>query len=697
MRPFFHGVRMASDLYYSPFIPAFSSSGAPSAGAKLRFRYAGTTTPAPVYSDAALTVPLTNPVVANAAGRFPPIYMNDAITYRIDYLSPTNAQLDSVDPYVPGVTSAVLTVASGSYVSTRTALAAISAPVDGQIATLTEAGREGMFRFSTANLSAQVTLDTRQGLYVAPAAATSGASGAWVRVVPDNIYQASWFGTSSVTTDNQVAYNAAGEVLPDGAILVIPPYTQTASAPIVFKPGKAIHLRGADPDLSHIAANAATLTNFTVIGQNSNTLVHLCGSGSSAKDFTLSGPINNVGSGEPAALTLGKYLYLGAGSTPVYGTCEDMEADNIRVLAGSAGIRVVAYFRAKPGAVGTYPADVGSHTWDDYDAIVRPVVRNCKITADRVGLEYYCVQDARCENNFVTITNNAGASVFTAPIRVLGCQGFISTGGDFGYMVETDISGGIRWGLFIAEAGINDDLWTPANEKVRFFNVTVRNANRSVHLGSSGWNDGGTYDTGTHSWTGGTWIYGDILIDGLKIYNPLTGTNKVYHIEWEDGPDAIRLDKAIVRNATIYGGSTLCRIDMPIKHLVLEDIHWIANEYVGDSSVNMFRIYSFRRHPSTVGGHGLHEIRNVRMISKQNATGEFNFGGYEANSKIIMHNCWSPSDGTGGAQIRKVGTTVAGGKIITDCVTEQDLDTASPITSGLNYRYPAGAWARATA
>lgn len=205
MRPFFHGVRMASDLYYSPFIPAFSSSGAPSAGAKLRFRYTGTTTAAPIYSDAALTVPLTNPVVANAAGRFPPIYMNDAITYRIDYLSPTNAQLDSVDPYVPGVTSAVLTVASGAYVSTRVALAAISAPVNGQIATLTEAGREGVFRFSTANLSAQVTLDTGQGIYVAPAAATSGASGAWVRVVgPGEPWQASWFGLPTGGDDTTI-------------------------------------------------------------------------------------------------------------------------------------------------------------------------------------------------------------------------------------------------------------------------------------------------------------------------------------------------------------------------------------------------------------------------------------------------------------------------------------------------------------
>lgn len=93
---------MAAKVYYSPFIPAFSSNGAPVPGAQLRFRLTGTTTPTPIYTTSALNVEHPNPVVANAAGRFPAIFLNDAVTYRVDILDADGTQLDSIDPYVPG-------------------------------------------------------------------------------------------------------------------------------------------------------------------------------------------------------------------------------------------------------------------------------------------------------------------------------------------------------------------------------------------------------------------------------------------------------------------------------------------------------------------------------------------------------------------------------------------------------------------
>lgn len=70
----------------------------------------------------------------------------------------------------------------GDTVADRTALAAITTPATGDSAYLAESGREGEFRFDGSNLSAMVTLDTLQGVYVAPAGAPTGASGAWVRV-----------------------------------------------------------------------------------------------------------------------------------------------------------------------------------------------------------------------------------------------------------------------------------------------------------------------------------------------------------------------------------------------------------------------------------------------------------------------------------------------------------------------------------
>ena len=102
-----------------------------------------------------------------------------------------------------------VTIADGASVSTRALLAAISSPVAGQSASLTEAGREGTFVFSTANLSAQVTADPLQGIYVPPSSDTTGASGAWVRKF-SGAYRLEWFGgnADSGTTDNKVAWDA---------------------------------------------------------------------------------------------------------------------------------------------------------------------------------------------------------------------------------------------------------------------------------------------------------------------------------------------------------------------------------------------------------------------------------------------------------------------------------------------------------
>lgn len=58
-----------------PFVAAFDGNGRPMAGAKLYFYEAGTTTPRNTYSDAALTVANTNPVIADAAGQWPAVWL----------------------------------------------------------------------------------------------------------------------------------------------------------------------------------------------------------------------------------------------------------------------------------------------------------------------------------------------------------------------------------------------------------------------------------------------------------------------------------------------------------------------------------------------------------------------------------------------------------------------------------------------
>lgn len=94
--------------------------------------------------------------------------------------------------------------------ATRAALALLDTAFP---AFLTEQGREGVFFFRAGDQSARVTADTRQGLYVAPAATPSGAAGAWVRKF-DGSVSVRWFGaTGDGVTDDSAAFVGALAIL----------------------------------------------------------------------------------------------------------------------------------------------------------------------------------------------------------------------------------------------------------------------------------------------------------------------------------------------------------------------------------------------------------------------------------------------------------------------------------------------------
>lgn len=92
---------------------------------------------------------------------------------------------------------------------TRAAIKALAA-VDGETAYLLEAGREGLFVFDTGDHSAMVTIDTQEGIYIAPASNASGASGAWLRqlAVPGE-WSVDWFG---VPADPASGDGSSGQV-----------------------------------------------------------------------------------------------------------------------------------------------------------------------------------------------------------------------------------------------------------------------------------------------------------------------------------------------------------------------------------------------------------------------------------------------------------------------------------------------------
>lgn len=89
-------------IIYLPINSAFGQNMRPSDGAKLYFYEAGSAmgTPVTVYADSAETTPLSNPVVANASGRFPVIYCS--VDLQIVLKDKNDVQIweeDNVSPY----------------------------------------------------------------------------------------------------------------------------------------------------------------------------------------------------------------------------------------------------------------------------------------------------------------------------------------------------------------------------------------------------------------------------------------------------------------------------------------------------------------------------------------------------------------------------------------------------------------------
>ena len=91
---------MAGSRYVVPFAFAPSNTGVPIPGAWLYFYLTGSSTPAPTYSDAGLSVPNTNPVVADSTGTFPAIFLDDSLIYKVQLYYPNPSGLPP--PASPG-------------------------------------------------------------------------------------------------------------------------------------------------------------------------------------------------------------------------------------------------------------------------------------------------------------------------------------------------------------------------------------------------------------------------------------------------------------------------------------------------------------------------------------------------------------------------------------------------------------------
>lgn len=107
-------------MFFAPRFQILDVAGRPVVGAQLLFFAAGTTTPITVYSDAALTVPLPQPVVDISSGIFPAIY-TPAGLYKARLLDSNDVLIweqDNIDPAVSTSLGAVPIAQGGTGATT---------------------------------------------------------------------------------------------------------------------------------------------------------------------------------------------------------------------------------------------------------------------------------------------------------------------------------------------------------------------------------------------------------------------------------------------------------------------------------------------------------------------------------------------------------------------------------------------------
>lgn len=90
------------------------------------------------------------------------------------------------------------------YVATLADLRGLSGASGGELVVVSAKSNGGLFAWDESDISAQVSQDPAQGLYVAPTTSASGANGAWVRIY-SGAYDAGWTGANLDNLPSQVA------------------------------------------------------------------------------------------------------------------------------------------------------------------------------------------------------------------------------------------------------------------------------------------------------------------------------------------------------------------------------------------------------------------------------------------------------------------------------------------------------------
>lgn len=135
---------------------------------------------------------------------------------------------------------------------------------------LSEQNVEGIFTYDSSDLSAEVTSDPNEALYVAPVTDPTGASGAWVRRYEGPI-NVKWFGAQGNGTGNdtaaiQAACDIGGQVyIPTGVYILTAPINLTVAGTRVEGAGKvAIYQNTLNAKIFNVTANECSISHVTL-------------------------------------------------------------------------------------------------------------------------------------------------------------------------------------------------------------------------------------------------------------------------------------------------------------------------------------------------------------------------------------------------------------------------------------------------